>query len=70
MHSSDPRQPKVLLICQNEGCHQEFTDEIDERLEGDAASLPAALKAHKAGWQLADNKIFCPRCAQNFNKPA
>lgn len=64
-------EPKAqsLLFCQNEGCYQQFVDEIDEKLEGDAASLPSALKAHKAGWQLVDGKIFCPRCAKGFKEP-
>lgn len=61
---------KQLLVCQNAGCQQVFIDEINEELEGDAASLPSALKAHKAGWQLVDAKIFCPDCAENIKNPA
>jgi hypothetical protein len=60
---------KPLLICENEGCDQQFADEIDEALTGDAASLPAALKAHKAGWKIIDRKIICPRCARQMASP-
>lgn len=59
-------QPQKLLVCQSEGCHEQFVDEIDETLKGDAASLPSALKAHKAGWQIVEGKIFCPKCAKDF----
>ncbi|GAB1267073.1 hypothetical protein NBRC116493_03260 [Aurantivibrio infirmus] len=62
-------QVKQLLICQNEGCEEQFVDEINEELEGDAASLPSALKAHKAGWQIVEGKIFCPRCAKGKASP-
>ncbi|GAB1266678.1 hypothetical protein [Aurantivibrio infirmus] len=62
-------QVKQLLICQNEGCEEQFVDEINEELEGDAASLPSALKAHKAGWQIVEGKIFCPRCAKGTASP-
>ena len=62
-------QPQTLLVCQNDGCKQRFVDEIDEKLAGDAASLPSALKAHKAGWQLVEGKIFCPSCAQGLRRP-
>ena len=62
-------QPKQLLLCENEGCDAEFVDNIDESLQGDAASLPSALKAHKAGWQVIDNRIFCPRCARSRQNP-
>ena len=54
---------KQLLICENRNCNEQFVDEIEDGLEGDAASLPAALKAHKAGWKIIDGKIYCPRCA-------
>jgi hypothetical protein len=60
---------KQLLICENEGCNQQFFDEIDDRLTGDAASLPAALKAHKAGWKIVRGQIFCPRCAGQIASP-
>lgn len=60
---------KQLLICENEGCNQQFIEEVDEGLSGDAASLPAALKAHKAGWKIIDRQIFCPRCARQFATP-
>ena len=63
-------QPQKLLICQNDGCNTQFIDEVDDRLEGDAASLPSALKAHKAGWQIVEGKIFCPHCAKNFTNPS
>ncbi len=64
---SEPKS-KQLLICQNDGCQEEFVDTINEDLEGDAASLPSALKAHKAGWLLVDGRIYCPRCAQQNGK--
>ena len=54
---------RKLLICENENCNRQFFDEINENLEGDAASLPSALKAHKAGWKIIDGKIYCPACA-------
>jgi hypothetical protein len=60
---------KKLLICENEGCNEQFIDEIDDTLTGDAASLPAALKAHKAGWKIVANQIFCPRCAGQVAMP-
>ncbi|MCK9503941.1 MAG: hypothetical protein M0Q95_07135 [Porticoccaceae bacterium] len=66
MPGSNPQQ---LLICENEGCDQQFLDEIDARLTGDAASLPAALKAHKAGWKIIRGQIFCPRCAGQLAAP-
>ena len=59
--------PKKLLICENEDCSEQFVDEINEELEGDAASLPSALKAHKAGWKIIHSKIYCPRCARDIN---
>lgn len=62
-------QPQKLLICQNDGCNEQFVDDIDETLEGDAASLPSALKAHRAGWQIVEGKIFCPQCAKGFQTP-
>lgn len=62
-------QSKPLLLCENEGCNEQFVDEIDASLQGDAASLPSALKAHKAGWQIIDNQIFCPRCARSRRHP-
>ncbi|GAB1256554.1 hypothetical protein [Aurantivibrio plasticivorans] len=58
-------QQEKLLVCQNEGCNAQFVDEVDKSLEGDAASLPSALKAHKAGWQIVDGKILCPSCAKS-----
>ena len=57
---------KQLLLC--ESCGAQFVDEIDEALQGDAASLPAALKAHKAGWKIIDSRIICPRCAEDLNQ--
>ncbi|MEX1033485.1 MAG: hypothetical protein WDZ30_08995 [Cellvibrionaceae bacterium] len=54
---------KTLLICQGEGCEASFTSTVDAALQGDAASLPAALEAHKAGWVVADGQILCPQCA-------
>lgn len=62
-------EAKQLLICQNEGCSEQFVDEINGELDGDAASLPSALKAHKAGWQIVEGKIFCPRCASGIKNP-
>jgi len=62
-------QTQTLLNCENEGCQQQFVDEIDDNLEGDAATLPSALKAHKAGWQLIDGKIYCPQCASGLKMP-
>lgn len=62
-------QPQQLLVCQNHNCNEQFVDEINADLKGDAASLPAALKAHKAGWQVVDGKIFCPQCAKGFKTP-
>ncbi|MCW8195229.1 hypothetical protein F6455_10565 [Proteobacteria bacterium 005FR1] len=53
-------EQKTLLICQR--CSGTFVDQVDPRLTGDAASLPAALKAHRAGWIVADGEILCPAC--------
>ena len=58
---------KALLTCQNEMCNEQFIDQVDTNLEGDAVSLPSALKAHKAGWLLVEGKIFCPQCANQIN---
>lgn len=60
---------KKLLICETEGCGAQFVDQIDDALSGDAASLPAALKAHKAGWKIINNQILCPRCAGQLRDP-
>lgn len=60
---------KKLLICETEGCDTQFVDEINDELNGDAASLPAALKAHKAGWKIINNQILCPRCAGQRKDP-
>jgi len=62
-------QTKQLLICQNQGCDEQFVDDVNKELEGDAASLPAALKAHKSGWKIVEGKIFCPRCANEKSNP-
>ena len=60
---------KQLLVCQIAGCNEEFIDEVNENLDGDAASLPSALKAHKAGWLLIEGKILCPQCAKQIKNP-
>jgi hypothetical protein len=54
-------EEKTLLICQK--CRAQFVDIVNPNLKGDAASLPAALKAHRAGWVVADGQILCPACA-------
>lgn len=69
METLENSTPKQLLICENEGCNEQFVDDIDDSLTGDAASLPAALKAHKAGWKILNRQIFCPRCAQQLKSP-
>lgn len=56
-------EKKTLLICQGSNCDSNFTCEVDASMQGDAASLPAALRAHKAGWVVADGQILCPQCA-------
>lgn len=56
-------EKKTLLICQGEDCEAVFESAVNPELTGDAASLPAALQAHKEGWVVADGQIFCPRCA-------
>ncbi|MGQ9427491.1 hypothetical protein ACXYTJ_14410 [Gilvimarinus sp. F26214L] len=56
-------EEKTLLICQNALCGKRFSRAISPELKGDAASLPAALEAHKAGWVVADGQILCPQCA-------
>jgi hypothetical protein len=56
-------ETKTLLICQGKGCDVRFVSQVDAALQGDAASLPAALKAHRAGWVVADGQILCPQCA-------
>lgn len=55
------RQTRSLLSCYE--CASEFKRELDPGLSGDAASLPAALVAHKAGWLVKDGRIYCPKCA-------
>lgn len=60
-------ETKTLLICQTENCEASFVSTVDASLQGDAASLPAALEAHKAGWLVAEGQILCPRCAQKQN---
>lgn len=56
-------QTRSLLSCYE--CANEFKRDIDPRVTGDAASLPAALLAHKAGWLVKDGRIYCPDCAKS-----
>lgn len=60
-------ETKTLLICQTVNCEASFVRPVDASLQGDAASLPAALEAHKAGWLVAEGEILCPKCAQRQN---
>lgn len=60
-------EKKTLLICQGDNCKASFESKVDPALQGDAASLPAALQAHKEGWVVADGQILCPECALKNN---
>ena len=59
-------ETRALLYCQGEQCNAVFSTQVNTRLKGDAASLPAALEAHRTGWLVAEGQILCPDCARRL----